>query len=382
MRKLIILFIILFTFSTILVGCKIGYNLTDYLAELGNNNKDETEDIIKVKEWQVIGAPLGDYNNTGSSSLYVYNGIPYVAFVDSSGDYPVVKKYENEEWKTLGDLKNYQVNTMTGDGSVISIVADHTGIPNLAFVKNDMSRYYVISYNNTDNSWDILINHFGTPHSISHYAYDETTYYIAYYSNGSIFTYNGENNVNLGVGLYPSLCANKDGTPYVAFYSNWTDHKLMIKKFDETWDAIDEANSDMIVSDYGIDYISLSVYYTIPYVSYYDYQDNQVYVKSYNYYDTTWDVVGNQAFSNATVDYDKSLAVYNDTAYLAFTDSIYSDKASVASCTNNEGTWEPVGGSYGFTDDKAYHISIHVDNGIPYIAYHNDHGEIIVMKYD
>jgi len=92
-----------------------------------------------------------------------------------------------------------------------------------------------------------------------------------------------------------------------------------------------------------------------------------------------WQMAGNAGFSAGRADY-LSLFVFNNTPYVSFRDSNYSEKASVMKF--NGKSWEYIGNP-GFSSGKAFFPALFVDKGTPYVAYtdENNSWKISVMKF-
>ena len=90
------------------------YDGTPYVA-FEDYNVGTLISVMKYTDgsgWQQLGNLEASDGNCGAPSLYVYNGIPYVAFMDideSSGEDTIVIKMYDEDtdtWTKLGELRD------------------------------------------------------------------------------------------------------------------------------------------------------------------------------------------------------------------------------------------------------------------------------------
>ncbi len=95
----------------------------------------------------------------------------------------------------------------------------------------------------------------------------------------------------------------------------------------------------------------------------------------------SWQVVGSAEFSNGQATFTSVAIDGNNTAYVAYADGGYQDKATVMKY--NGTNWVNVG-SPGFSVGTAYYISLSILNNIPYVVYQDggNSNKTSVMKYD
>lgn len=329
--------------------------------------------------WQVVGTAGLSVGEVRGLSLFVANGTPYVAYVDAGlGDRVVVKKYDGTSWVQLGD----------------------TSLAN-------------------DNDYVSLFVHDGTPYV----AFDDGGPVVRKFENDTWMPPEGP--ISPAHADYISLSV-EGGMPYVAFSDGGQDHKISVRKLvDSAWLTVGTEG----FSDGMADLVSLFVDGGVPYVAFRDYAHTfyatvmkmeggdwavlgspgmfpgepgmeSIFVaggKPYvmfsrmgsgkanvmKYEDGAWHSVGSPDFTQGRARYG-SLFIADGIPYLAFQDEPNPDqpnyhKATVMSLGGDG--WKPVG-EPGFTGGEVEYTSLHVSNGIPYVAFKDSSTDkVAVMKY-
>lgn len=168
---------------------------------------------------------------------------------------------------------------------------------------------------------------------------------------------------------YPSLALDANNTPYVAFLEEGNGHRARAMKYNGTsW-------------SYMGDYVSAG---EVSYVNIMSDNDNNVYVayrdhslgykacvKKWNSAASTWDYVGNAAFSDGPADKLDFKLDNNNTPYVAFKDESGGYKLSVMKF---DGTaWVYVGGRSSSPGIVSSMLSLDIDNNnVPYVTYINE----------
>lgn len=152
--------------------------------------------------WVSVGTPgLSDYS-ARTPSVYVYEGTPYVAYVESrfGQGYVMVKKYAGDGWETVGDTDFPGVSL--GEPSIFV----DNGIPYVAFTDQFIGgRLTVIKYEK--DSWEAVGGFGFTPGSSDH------------------------------ISLYVD-----NGVPYVAYQDGSSSHRATVAKYSEQgWEPVGSA---------------------------------------------------------------------------------------------------------------------------------------------
>lgn len=362
---IIITFFILL--SIVLIGCEISdESLFEFIEDLY-----KTEEKTKDKSWQMVGYEIRDATD-GVSSLFVYGGKAYIAFKDwTAGNKVTVFEEVNDSWVDVGGRGVFNPSVGTpSNGSTLSLFvineAVHVGY------KDTGGNSYILTYNGSVWSQSGSIG--SMVYSVSLFV-DGSTQYMAYEDNWSIEVYNA-NPSYVDSGTEPSLYVY-NGIPYVAYLLTDGKNIYIRKNEDVTWDPI---IGQINHTDRLLGYISLQVLNDNPIIAYRDNGEKAAYVRIYN--QGNMDVVSDartNKFPNAYLKYDEAVSVYDDAIYLAYIDG---DKSNLPMVQKYEsGAW----GSLGLENSSigpGFNVSIHVDNGTPYVSYHRWDGALVVMKYE
>ncbi|MFC5401133.1 hemoblobin-interacting domain-containing protein [Cohnella soli] len=157
-----------------------------------------------------------------------------------------------------------------------------------------------------------------------------------------------------------------NGTPYVAYTDDAHGMRLFVKKYDGiSWVPVDGGG---LSAGFATAFSMVSAGDSL-YVAYYDYSDSLLHIKKYN--GSNWSSI--DSGSNIQIPLDGtglfSLAIYNHTPYIAYSDKANGNRLTVKSY-NGTG-WDLLGVS-GISQDAVSHISLAISEGIPYVAYRNE----------
>jgi len=304
----------------------------------GCSENPTSKGVTAKASWKVVGMRGFSAGTAEGTSLYIYNGTPYVAYKDlGNGSRATVMKYSGTSWEAVG-IPGFSAGT----ADYISLYV-YSGTPYVAYKdEGNSSRAMVMKYNGT--SWGAV----GTTTGLS----AGTASFI------SLYVYNG--------------------TPYVAYEDEVNDNKATVMSFEAgsgTWTPVGSAG----FSTTTVEYTSLYVYNGTPYVAYSDwnfteeaapfthpptYHYGKPTVMSFEAGSGTWVPVGPAGFS-AGIAWGESLFIYNGIPYLACVDS-YS--ATVNKYNSLLDTWEAIGDPR-FDAFLYCPISLYVYNGHPYVSY-------------
>lgn len=284
-------------------------------------------------DWETVGSEGFSAGGIVDISLAVYNGTPYVAYVDGgNGNRATVMKYTGTGWETVGPAGFS--STVYQDH--ISLVMDN-GTPYVAYADaENFERATVMRY--TGTSWEMV---------------------------GSAISPVRAEDISLAV---------YNGTPYVAYIDVGDMFSATVKKYTGTsWETVGSAgfsdeyrhNTSLVIDD-GTPYVSFGL--------------GSCYVMEYTGGgDSGWEDVGSSISVGESA--DTSFAVDDGTPYLAFWDPANGDKATVVKYTGT--SWEPVG-SAGFSADTARFVSLVMSHGVPYVAYQDggNYNRLTVMRFN
>jgi hypothetical protein len=289
---------------------------------------------LAASTWQSVG-PMGFSVSAASNpSLVVYNGTPYVAYVDGNGLKATVMKFNGTSWVPVGSP---------------GFSADMINYPSLAIYNGTP----YVAYKDVGNGYKATVMQF----------------------NGTNWVPVGTPGFSAGIVSFTSL-AIYNGTPYVAYEDYANSNKATVMQFNGTnWVTVGTAG----FSADEADYLSLAIYNGTPYIAYQDYGNGlKATVMQFN--GTNWVPVGSPGLSVGEADYP-SLVIDNGTPYIAYSD--YGNGAKATVMQFNGTNWVPVG-SVGFSAAAAVYTSLAVYNGTPYVAYYDygKGGKATVMQFD
>ena len=344
-----------------------------------------------IPGWEIVGTAGFSAGEADHISLAIYNGTPYVAYLDHiNSNKATVMKFNGSNWESVGtagfsaDYVSLSIYNGTPYVAVSELftaeVTDGKGTHIISIDKATVMKF-------NGSTWESI----GIPGFSSGEAYDiqlaidNGTPYVAYQDRANsgkatVMKFNGTSWENVGTAGFSAGRADYislavyNGTPYVAFKDGANSGKATVMKFNGTsWENVGTAG----FSAGEADHISLAVYNGTPYVAFRDWANSgKAMVMKFN--GSTWESVGTPGFSAVLVDII-SLAVYNGIPFVA-SDGAYGAKATVMSFNGN--TWESVG-TAGFSAGRADYISLAVYNGTPYVAYGDEANDskATVMKY-
>ena len=371
-----------------------SYNMTISAVNASGESAQTAPLSVKTVGWENVGNAGFSAGTADHTYLYVYNGTPYVAYIDNANaKKTTVMKYNtvSDAWENVGSA-----GFSAGQAYYTSLYV-YNGIPYVAYRDyGNSQKATVMKYNTVSGSWENVGSagfSAGQAYYTSLYVYNGIPY-VAYrdYGNSQKATVMKYNTVSVGwenVGSagfsafmadYISLYMD-NGIPYVAYQDYGNSQKATVMKYNTvsgSWENVGSAG----FSAGKAEYTSLSVYNGIPYVSYRDNGNGgKATVMKYNTVSGAWETVGSSGFSAGAVGYT-SLSVYNGTPYVAYRDNGNGGKATVMKYNTVSGAWETVV-SAGFSAGYADYTSLSVYNGIPYVAY-KDYGnsqKATVMKF-
>lgn len=292
--------------------------------------------------WKAVGGESVSAGDSWYSSLYVYNGVPYVAYKDFTVSGKLsIKKYESGSWQYVG------AQGFSPGDVAFPAVSVYNGTPYVMYV--DVAANSSIAVKRlVSGSWQNVG--------------------AAYVTNTACYA--------------PSFFINSAGTPYVA-YSNITSGYLAnVMYYNGTsWTALGAED----FSPNSAEYTSLYVDGTTPYVAFKDYGAAQkASVMKYN--GSAWVNVGTAGFSSGVVYSNSLIPVFVDAGvpYVAYTDQTL---GKVQLMKYNSGTlaWDKQGGTgINASPGLALFVSLYVKSGTPYLAYWDNvaGGKVMVVKYN
>ncbi len=276
--------------------------------------------------WEYVGEPGLSEDSAVGVSLFVTEGTPYVIYNDSEYGYRgVVRKFENNEWKMLGDPGHIGVSSS-------SSIFVHEEIPYVAYQDED--------------------------------ANNKTS--VQKYENGQ-WSFIGEQGFTKDLDWGQNIIVDDDGTIYVSYsdgpYGFGEENgEITVRKFDgQEWVILGERRftPDVVFSH------DLTIVDGTPHIIFRDVtQGNRATVKKFD--GTEWVAVGDEGFTVGSVDY-VDIENYDGQLYIAFRDEDRFNQATVMTYENGE--WQYVGDA-GFSEDSAGHTSLQIDsNGDMYVSY-------------
>ncbi len=296
-------------------------------------------------------------------AIAIYNGTPYVAWLEynASGiDQIYVKYYSGGSWLPTDGYGGLNVDS--DQYAYNSAIAMDNGTPYVTWREHNAPAIYQIyvkyysgsSWLPTDGYGGLNVDpgqaardpaiaiYNGTPYVVwrEHNASVIYQIYVKYYSGGSWLPTNGYGGLNVsGQSTYAPAIAMDNGTPYV------------------TWQ---ERNASGIY---------------------------QIYVKYYS--GGSW--LPTDGYGGLNVDpgqraRDPAIAIYNGTPYVAWLEYNASGIDQIYVKYYSGGSWLPTNGYGGLNVDPGQHAddpSIAIDNGTPYVTWHESNGDKyqIYVKY-
>ncbi len=237
-----------------------------------------------VIDWNMVGSTTSLDELARGLSLYVHNGVSYVAYADmANDDSPVVKMFASGS----------NVPVPVGDvgetlASYVSMKGDAAGNLYLVFESSPSDRIKVMKKPYASDTWS-MVGDFVSPgwaDGPSLYLYDDgsgnVTPYVAYADAqsgnrlivrkfvGDEWVTVGDDYVSEDFTWETSLYVDGDGTPYVAYVIGEGEYSRVFKLDDNSWVPV---GGDGYASDGDSSGISLAVWNGVPYLSYVDYEN-------------------------------------------------------------------------------------------------------------
>ena len=339
-------------------------------------------------QWQTVG-PAGFTQDRGTfTDLYVYNGTPYLAFVDGSANFTVsVMKFENNSWNYVGAPGISEKRVTDPYIAVIN------GTPYVSYGEYYGNRVQVKKFNGT--TWETILNDPWGPAAIQEVngvLYASTSIGIQSYSNGvwtTVAPAPAEGSSNVFTVSF--------GVPYIA-YSQYLaaegNYKVTVKKYMAgSWQLV---GPERFSPGHRVSDINLVVYAGTPYVAFTNFDEPYGY-GSYNVIETmvmkfngfTWAQVGIGSIGDHVYATDTHFTIQNGVPVVVYTDVKdwnYNGQISgkVTAKAYAYGLWQPIG-DIGFTELGGYGVSsIFVENTTLYLCYpEGSNGyKATVMKYE
>jgi hypothetical protein len=293
--------------------------------------------------WANVGSPGFSLAEADNGTIAIdSSGTPYVAYLDQSTSLyqATVMKYDGTNWVPVG-----RRGFTAGQVQYTSLAINRSGVPYVAYMDINTLHFRASVMKFADTGWVVV------------------------------------GDTGFSQQQASSTCIGMDtaGTPYVAYLDDFGCLGLpTVMKYNGTnWVNVGRPR----LSSGNVQYISLAVSGSTPYLAYPDGGDTQK-ATVMKFVDTSWVPVGSPGFSAQGVGMI-TLATYKDTPYVAFTDYANSLKATVMKY--NGSNWVNVGIA-GFTAGEADNITIAIDNlGTPYVIYEDPTTSNLggtVMKYN
>jgi len=320
---------------------------------------------IVAQTWQPVG------NKAFSSRDVEYNvmavddmGTPYVAFQDSDyADEVTVMKYDGTNWVYVGNRGISYRSTRD-----IKLKISSTGVPYIAYIDLTYNnRVTVKKFNGTvwetvgdkgfigGGNFSLDIDGTGTPYIA--YADD------VYPGKGSVRKFNGTSWVivgnsgfSTGMAVGINITISNSGTPYVAYCDQLNSSKLTVKRLSgSTWQSYGYSGAPGNVKEIELAFDNNDNLYAVyeKAISY-TYKGDVV-----KYNGSTWESVGNAAFSAGDISHTSLAIDDSGVPYVAFLNHDDPYKVDVMKFNGTE--WEIVGYK-GISDGSAKNITLAFDN--------------------
>lgn len=301
--------------------------------------------------WTYVGPAGFSPDNVNFTSLCIYDGTPYVAYMDdAAGDRATLMKYDAAAgWQAVGGA-----GFTAGYADLISLYITPDGTPYVAFRDGTQSYKTTVMKYAAPGGWQLV---------------------------GSA-GFSGD-----GVGDITVVVDN--GDVYVALRDNSTLSRATVKKFDSginTWVTLGPAGGMSVGSAASL---SLCVLDGVPTVAYSDLapppNNCGVKVRAYNSGTNTWEPVGEAGLSGIFSQY-VAIGSYQDGAaqspVIAYSDRTRSDAVTVRRYDSGSGDWVCVG-EPGFSVGDVYNLCVANDGADYYVAYNGmTVRKATVMKFD
>ncbi|WP_391573628.1 S-layer homology domain-containing protein [Cohnella sp.] len=328
-------------------------------------------------DWVAVGDAGFSPDQVDDLSLYFDRGTPYAAFKDwGNGGKATVMKYDGAEWITVG-----RAGLSAEPVSALSLAVSD-GIPYLSYREEDSDRIKVMSLYRAspELAGDTIDNDDG--HDIEITFPDDAVW-------RSAVTAVKADGVALAAGTEYEITEGKitisQGvlTPGIALISVSAEGYVQAKTYQIVNDTSREWHSVGGLSSFGEadagDPVSFSVDGGIPYAAYTDEAESRKATVA-KYQDGAWHPVGGAGFSDDEA-YNVAVHVEEGMVYAAYFERVTNSISAVRVMKHENGSWEPIGSSPYEDYYAGGALSVTVDNGIPYVAYPQTDGQIVVQKY-
>ncbi len=347
--------------------------------------------------WNPVGGNSINNYSTGSESLYIYQGIPYVVW-SGPANMGTLMKYENSTWEIVGETQFSE-----GNAEYTRVVIDENdGTPYVIYqdVDDATGEATVKKYNSGSNAWEV-VGTAGFSDGTAHYTnivIDNGTIYVAYedHSGGptalTCMTFNGTSWAAVGNERFTGTAESIDqpylyvnnSTPYIAYQDYLYPVENARKAAVQTYNGNSWVNIGSGLSDGQANSICLTGSNEVLYLAFNDDEtgiDRKLRVKKYE--NSSWTDVGSDTGISSGVAQHISITVANCVPYVAYHDADQDNKCTVQRFVS--GSWEVIGEA-GFSNGAVGDTSIFVYEGVPYVAYrdasYGPYGDAaVLMKY-
>lgn len=416
----------------------------------GANGNKLTVMSFDGRSWVTVGSPAFSPDKVNDTTIvFDYNNVPYVMFREQGTDKLMVMSYSGSAWQSLGVIGTsssaswtpslafnssnvpYAVFKDDSNGNKVTVVRfdasknKWVSVGSAGFSSNwvsytsmiiDKSNNIYVGFSDANNNWGPNVMKF-----------DGTKWSKAGFGLSNIQT-----NTNV-------MAFDTKGIPYMAYRDGATGNAITVVKYDgSSWNTVGSAGIGSPMGCCGYDDVGFVIgSNNVPYVAFVDsYNSNKVTVLGYT--GSSWSVIGTAGFTrpvervSLSVDSNNTLYIsvedtsnhkatvmkfdqgqskklwkpagntgsysnnseivsivsdFNNTKYVAFSDSDQNDKATVIKY-DGLNSWSRVGNA-GFTKDRADWTSIAISqSGAPYVAFSDasqpdmgNVGKASVMRY-
>ncbi|WP_162848546.1 InlB B-repeat-containing protein [Paenibacillus nanensis] len=317
-------------------------------------------------------------------SIDVDNGTPYFAFLDFAqhDGKATVKKYIDGMWKTVGmpgftpDIAHY-LDMVVEDGTPYVGFSDPTHEGKMTVMRYNGAEWETVGtpgFSTSMGTYNSIFVEAGIPY-VAYTDVSTSKMAVKRFVDGTWEDLGAHNGFTPGQALLASLYVD-NGIPYVAYEDRAKEFKITVQKFDEStgsWMSVGASGPSGSIRG---SYPSLYVVDEIPYVSYSE-TDNRYKMAVKKFNGSEWEDVGTPNFNGGGLG-QSSLHIEQGIPVLAYQDS--GAKATVRRYVN--GQWEVVGTS-NFSKGAAMYLSAAVDGNRLYAAYGDRGSNDIptVMRY-
>jgi hypothetical protein len=299
------------------------YEGTPYVAfvDAANQNRISVKKYNqKQNTWEFLGQQFVSHTYSSYPSLWVYYGVPFIAYQDWEKNGLSVKMFNGKYWQLIG-----RRGFSNGEALDIALTV-HKGVPYVTFCEGTL----------------------GNKVSVMKY-------------NGKNWTYVGKRGFSQYSAYYPVLSIYK-GIPYIAYGRYGKKCKLEVRGFNHKyWVPI---GNNTIPDDVAFNF-SLCVEAHVPHLAYYNAINKQITVLRYQR--KQWEKLSTKGLTKGIIFRD-SLNVHKSHLVLAYLDKSTDQQARVMQYTNNE--WQKIGQACLFTKPNNK-VLIQFCNKTPFLISYN-----------